>query len=507
MAAKKTVLLTGSSGTMGFAGFKELYAKKDKFNIVLLNRGSEKNRKLFEPYVNDPCVKLVWGDLTNYDDVLEAVNGADYVLHVGGMVSPAADYYPKKTLKTNVTAAQNIVNAIKAQPDPDAVKVVYIGTVAETGDRNPPIHWARTGDPIKISIYDHYAISKVKAEAVFAESGLKHWVSLRQSGILYPAILKNMDPIMFHVPINGVLEWATVEDSGRLLANVCGDDVPEEFWRKFYNIGSGREYRITNFEFEEYLLGALGLPSPKKIFDADWFILRNFHGQWYADSDKLEEYLHFRANIPIKEYFDMMAKKVPAYYRACKVIPSFLKGAVAACAKPFMKKIAMAETYGTLNWRATKDRTRISAYYGTMEDWDKIGNWDTFKVERPTETVTLLDHGYDESKPESELDIEDMKKAAAFRGGECLSDTMVKGDLYTPLKWKSARGNEFEMTPNLVLRGGHWCPEELPWPWDYDTEAKINPFFAQVWYPLHSKDENNYYGPEIFDNFKEKVTE
>lgn len=507
MANKKTVLLTGSSGTMGTAGFKELYAKKDKFNIVLLNRGSEKNRKLFAPYENDPCVKLVWGDLTNYEDVLKAVDGVDYVLHVGGMVSPAADYYPKRTLKTNITAAENIVKAVKAQPDPDAVKVVYIGTVAETGDRNPPIHWARTGDPIKISVYDHYAISKTRAEEVFAESGLRYWVSLRQSGILYPAILKNMDPIMFHVPINGVLEWATVEDSGRLLANVCGDDVPDEFWRKFYNIGSGREYRITNFEFEELLLGALGLPSPKKIFDADWFILRNFHGQWYADSDKLENYLHFRANVPIKEYFDMMAKSVPAYYRACRVIPGFMKGAVAALAKPFMKKIAQADVYGTLNWRATQDKNRITAYYGDMKAWDSIGTWDTFDVRRPTEEITLLDHGFDESKPESELDIEDMKKAAAFRGGECLSETMEKGDIYKPLKWKSARGNEFEMTPNLVLFGGHWCPEELPWPWDYDTEAKLNPFFAQVWYPLHDKDENNFYGPEIFDNFKEKVTE
>lgn len=506
MSEKKTVLLTGSSGTMGLAGFKELYAKRDKYNIVLLNRGSDKNKKLFEVYANDPCVKLVWGDLTNYDNVLEAVTGADYVLHVGGMVSPAADYYPLKTLKTNVSAAENIVRAIKAQPDPDKVKVVYIGTVAETGDRNPPIHWARTGDPIKISVYDHYAISKVKAEAVFAESGLRYWVSLRQSGILYPAILKNMDPIMFHVPINGVLEWATVEDSGRLLANVCGDDVPDDFWRKFYNIGSGREYRITNYEFEEYLLNALGLPSPKKLFDANWFILRNFHGQWYADSDKLEEILHFRANIPIKEYFDKMAKMVPAYYRACKAIPAFMKGAVAAVAKPFMKKIAQAETYGTLHWHKTKDKDRISAYYGDIDKWNKIGTWDDIDIRRPSEEVVLLDHGYDESKPESELDLDDMKKAAAFRGGECLSESMVKGDLYTPLKWKSARGNVFEMTPNLVLRGGHWCPEELPWPWDYDTEAKINPFFAQVWYPLHSKSEHNFYGPEIFDKFKEKVT-
>ena len=90
--SKKTVFLTGSSGTMGWAGFKELYAKKNEFNIVLLNRGSQKNKDKFKDYENDPAVKLVWGDLTNYEDVLECVTGADYVLHVGGMVSPAADY-------------------------------------------------------------------------------------------------------------------------------------------------------------------------------------------------------------------------------------------------------------------------------------------------------------------------------------------------------------------------------------------------------------------------------
>ena len=514
---KKTVFLTGSSGNMGFAGFKELYARKNEFNIVLLNRGSEKNRLKFKDFENDPSVKLVWGDLTNYDDVLECVNGADYVLHVGGMVSPAADYFPKKTIMTNTTAMRNIVNAVKAQPDPDNVKVVYIGTVAETGDRNPPIHWGRTGDPIKISIYDHYAISKVYAEMIIAESGLKHWVSLRQSGILYPAILKNMDPIMFHVPINGVLEWATIEDSGRLLANVCGDDVPEDFWRKFYNIGSGKEYRITNFEFEELLLGALGLPSPKKLFNADWFLLRNFHGQWYADSDKLEEYLHFRANTPIKKYFDNMAKQVPLYYRACKAFVGPTKNLIAAVAKPFMKKIAETDVFGTLNWKKTNHHARLTAYYGTEKDRNSIGSWKEFKVERPTEKVTLLDHGYDESKPLTELDAADMEKAAEFRGGKFLEENYQKGDIYTKKHWECAFGHKFEMSPNLVLLGGHWCPECSPLPWDpedmnsdrqykwnYDEVAKKNPFFNQVWAPLHSPDEHNVYGREIFDEFGEK---
>lgn len=220
MTGKKTVALTGGSGTMGFQGFLELYSHKEEFDIRLLLRDSQKNRKKFAKYLDDPAVKIVWGDLTKYADVLELVTGAGYVLHVGGMVSPAADYYPVSTIKTNVTAAEHIVRAVKAQPNPDEIKVVYIGTVAETGDRSIPVHWGRTGDPIQISVYDHYALSKVRAEAIFAESGLRHWVSLRQSGILYGNLLKKMEPIMYHVPMNGVLEWATVEDSGRLLRKV-----------------------------------------------------------------------------------------------------------------------------------------------------------------------------------------------------------------------------------------------------------------------------------------------
>lgn len=493
----KTVFLTGASGNMGHAGFLEIYQASEQFHIVLLLRDSEKNREMFQEYMNDERVKIVWGDLTNYDSVLECVTGSDVVLHVGGMVSPAADYYPKKTLTTNITAAENIVRAVKAQENSDSIRVVYIGTVAQTGDRNPPIHWARTGDPIKISVYDHYAISKTVAESKFAESGLKQWVSLRQSGILYPNILKNYDPIMFHVPINGVLEWATVEDSATLLLRLCQDNIPGDFWRSFYNIGSGKQYRLTNFEFEELLLDTIGLGDPRKIFDANWFITRNFHGQWYADSDKLEEMLHFRHNIPVRRYFKEMGKKVPGYYKLAK-LAKFAPGIVKALG---MKPLTEKPIYGTMSWFKDNNEKRISAYYGSREDWEKIGSWKDFKIIKPTSEVSLLDHGYDESKPLSELDIEDMKKAAAFRGGECLSETMEKGDIYTPLKWKCAHGHEFEMSPNLVLRGGHWCPQELPMPWNYDEEAKVNPFFAQVWYPLHSKDENNFYDKSIYEGF------
>ena len=504
---KKTVALTGASGTMGYQGFLELYGRKDRFRIALLLRDSKKNRKKFEKYSQDPAVRLVWGDLTRYEDVLDLVNGADYVLHVGGMVSPAADYYPIKTQKTNITAARNIVRAVKAQANPDAVKVVYIGTVAETGDRNIPIHWGRTGDPINISVYDHYARSKVLAEAVFAESGLRYWVSLRQSGILYPAILKNMEPIMYHVPMNGVLEWATVEDSGRLLANVCGDDIPEEFWRRFYNIGSGEEYRLTNFRFQDLLLRTIGLGGVKQLFQPNWFATRNFHGQFYYDSDVLEQYCHFRANVPVEEYFRGLLNQVEFYFRL-----AFLGRPWAPLLKRFfMKSIAETPVYGTLWWAKQKDAARMNAYFGGQEAFEKLPTrWEDFELLFPNTNVDspqvrLLDHGYDESKPFESLTLEDLRQAAAFRGGQCLAEELP--DLYTPIRWRSALGNEFEMSANLVLRGGHWCPQELPWPWDYDAEAKRNPFFAQVWYALHDPAESNFYGPEIFDSFRETVTE
>ena len=511
--AKKTVFITGGTGTMGWAAFQELLKYPNDVNIRLLARKGPKNFKLLKPYLSYPNVKVVWGDLLDYESIQEGINGCDYVLHIGGMVSPAADYKPYTTLKTNVTAAEYIVKAVKEQPDPDAVKVCYIGTVAETGCRNAPIHWGRCGDPIKISIYDHYAISKTIAERIFAESGLKHWVVMRQSGILYPALLHNMEPIMYHVPLNGVLEWATVEDSGRLMSNfVTEENLPEEFWRSFYNIGSGKEYRLTNYEFEKLLLGCIGLGDPKEMFDPNWFTLKNFHGQFYADGDLLEKYLHFRENLPVEMYFERLAEQVEAYFRIPKYIPT--KKLIGFGAKPFMKKIAETKQWGTLDWIKNKDQDRISAFYGTYEDWQKIGAYwsmfdlETFDKHNSAAEEFKLDHGYDESKPLSELDLNDMKQAAEFRGGKVVSKKMTKGDIYSKLKWKCGTcGGEFSASPNLVLRGGHWCPDcTIPTvKWNYDEVARTNPFFAQVWYNDHSPEENNvYYFDKLFEGWERK---
>ena len=500
---KPTVFMTGATGTMGTAALEELIKDIDKIKLKLLVRDSSKNKSLLSKHMNNPSIEIIWGDLLSYENILEGVKGSDYIFHIGGMVSPQCDTKPYLTLKTNITAVENITKAILEQENKDNIKLVYIGSVAETGDRNYPRHWGRTGDPIKISIYDHYALSKVLAEKHVVESGIKNWVSLRLSGIVFPNILKSATAITFHVPLNGVLEWCTVEDSGTLIRKVLLEDLKgnlgKNFWGRFFNVGSGKEYRLTNYEFESLTFDCLGMPGVERVFEPNWFATKNFHGHFYYDGDKLEEMLHFRENLPVKDYFKRLGTKVSYYLKLGGYIPSFL---VAPATKMYMKRIAYTKELGTLDWIYNKNNQRINIYFGGIEEYNKIpSTWDKFELmkfekENSSGDKFICDHGYDETKNEDDLDINDMKKAAEFRGGECLSENMNKGDLKSKLKWKCGYCKcEFEASPCLILLGGYWCPQcYIPVKqWDYDNIAKSNPFFAQVWDFNHSKNECNVY--------------
>ena len=73
MAIKnKTAFITGASGTMGWAAFKEIYENRPDITQNVLLRDSEKNRKLFAPYLGDKRVNIIWGDFNNYDSILRS---------------------------------------------------------------------------------------------------------------------------------------------------------------------------------------------------------------------------------------------------------------------------------------------------------------------------------------------------------------------------------------------------------------------------------------------------
>ena len=154
-------------------------------------------------------------------------------------------------MEVNFGGTRNLIEAVKKLGQNDTTRFVYIGTVAETGDRMPPIHWGRVGDPIKPSMFDYYAVSKIAAERYVIESGLKYWASLRQTGIMGPAMAKIRDAIQFHNCLDNVLEYVSDRDSGRLMCHLAAytesHQLPEAFWGHIYNIGGGESCRVDTY--------------------------------------------------------------------------------------------------------------------------------------------------------------------------------------------------------------------------------------------------------------------
>lgn len=491
--------MTGAGGGMGYESFKQMLPDLGSlYDLVILVRESEKNHRLFDPYEGKEGLTVVYGDLLNPEDVGSCVSLSDMVLHIAAFVSPAADYYPGKAMENNYGSVINIVNAIRNQGKEDTYKLVYIGTVAETGDRMPPIHWGRVGDPIKPSVFDYYAVSKVAAERYVIDSGLKNWVSLRQTGIIGPAMAKIRDAIQFHNCIYNVLEYVSDRDSGRAMRNLAAFDsdgsLDESFWGHIYNIGGGEKCRVSTLEMYRAMYGVLGFKSLDPIIDPKMYATRNFHGQYYLDSDKLENYLHFRSD-GMQYFYDAYLKELGGAVTAGKIITKLPGGQklMGAIIKSTFREILNSE-HGTKHWLDTNMEDHIDAYWGSKKAWEELPA-KLSEMEEFTDwnTVVQIDHGYDESKPESELTLDDMKQAAEFRGGTCDSAEMKKGDWKTPLDFTCQFGHHFKGSPRLILEGGHWCDECERKSWNYGNRAKKDRFFAQVWNPLHDEDELREY--------------
>ena len=524
---KKVVVVTGASGSMGGEVIKSILLadkKNDRFKVVILLRKKHDNEelaiKLKRKYKGD--IDIIFGDLSDFCDCEKIVKKADYILHCAAIIPPVSDHHPHLAESSNFGGTKNLIDAIHTAGRAEHVKFVEVGSVAEYGNRNYKHPWGRVGDPLIVSAYDFYAVTKLKAERYVIESGLKYWVSLRQSGILYDDILfHNLnDGLMFHTAWNTPIEWATARASGIMLRNLIEKDtdgtLPEKFWRNVYNIGNGPDARVTGFETVDRGFKMMGV-SAKKIFRPNWNIARNFHCMWYYDSNILNDYLDFWVEGH-EAFWKKLSKKL-WYFKLGKPFPNLIR------------KFAIERLFKSNNspkyWVKHNVEGRLQAFFGGVEAYNKIPDtWDNYgllcentlqdeagnvvnyeelkDITKVKEKGLLLSHGYDETKPCEKIGLADCQQAAEFRGGKCLSTIMTEGDLYTKLKWEAHNGEVFHASPYLVLKAGHWAESTAPMPWNFGEMAKHMPFIAQVWYDSHTIEEKCYFSSECY---KDIVTE
>ena len=507
------VAITGATGNMGQATVPQILELKEVAKVKLLVLNTTKDKKEANKFVNKfgkDRVEIIIGNLANLYDCKRLVKDSTYVINMAAVIPPTADYYPEKAIECNFYGTKALVHAIEEikhhQP-----KLIHISTVATYGNRDYRHPWGECADPLLPSVFDTYGMSKVKGELAVLESKVKVWSVIRQTGMLHKNLFKdNLNGgLMFHTPYNVPMEWSTQNDSGLLLKNIIKCDIAGEeknFWKGVYNLGCGASCRITGYDTFAQGFGIIGC-TPEKFLKPNWNATRNFHCMFFSDSDVLENMYHFQRESVVG-FWTQVIRDHPIFNMAKGIQPEIIREFVIV---PLLK-----DSNSPRQWIKDKDNARVIAAFGSMEAAEKLSEkWEDFPLfckgkadngeEIDYEAIKdinnidkfgfRLNHGYDETKPVEELDIADMQAAAEYRGGQCLSRHMIKGDLYTKLKWKCADGHIFRMTPFAILKAGHWCPEccETQGVWNYDHLAKVSPFHAQIWYDTHAKDENNYY--------------
>ncbi len=521
MPQKKVIALTGVTGAMGGEVLSSLMQSPENLSVRCIIYEEEKKIPSFIKKIikkNRDRIFLFRGTVARYEDCQKLLSGADFLIHCASLIPPKSDHNPTGTYLSNYLGTKNLVDAVIEMGN--EIPFVHIATVAMYGHRAYPHVWGRVGDPIISSDYDCYSMYKLKAERYVIDSGLKKFVSLRQTAVLHKYMFANnlKDGLMFHTSFNCPLEWVTDKDSGNLCAKIVEYDCANKldgFWNKIYNIGGGESCRVTGIETLDSGFKLMGYDT-KKLFKPNWNIARNFHGVWFYDSDELENILHFRTQT-YTDYWDGMAKKY-SYFKLAKIVP-----------KPLLIKLVFKRLFKSTNspayWAKHGKEGRLKAFFGGRAKYEAIGeNWNDFPLlcEGKTENGEvdynalkdisnadkyLLDHGYDESKPLESLTFEDLQKAATFRGGKCLESSYAAGDIYRKIKWQCRDGHAFSSSVYTVLKGGYWCPQCCePKPWRYGALAKDIPFYAQVYFDTHTKEEIDDVYP-LFENEDDFIEE
>lgn len=124
------ILITGGAGFIG-SNLTEYFLGKG-YKIVCLDNFATGHRHNIAPFLEHPNYTLVEGDIRNFSDCKEAVEGMDYVLHQAALGSvPRSINDPITTNEVNVSGFLNMITAAR---DAKVKRFIYAASSSTYGD-------------------------------------------------------------------------------------------------------------------------------------------------------------------------------------------------------------------------------------------------------------------------------------------------------------------------------------------------------------------------------------
>ena len=114
----KTILITGGTGSLGKQLTKTILERWPLVKrLVILSRDEQKQFQMNQEFSEHKYIAMRYfiGDIRDYDRLVRAFEGIEYVIHAAAMKHVhIAEYNPMECVKTNVLGAENVINAALA---------------------------------------------------------------------------------------------------------------------------------------------------------------------------------------------------------------------------------------------------------------------------------------------------------------------------------------------------------------------------------------------------------
>jgi UDP-N-acetylglucosamine 4,6-dehydratase (inverting) len=173
MLDKKSILITGGTGSLGNALTKHIFnIYPDIERLVIFSRDEQKQFRMRQKYPQEqyPQIRFFIGDIRDQARIKRALKGIDYVIHAAAMKHvPIAEYNPMECVKTNVLGAENLINACL---ETEVERVVALST-------------DKAAAPINL-----YGATKLTSDKLFiAANNIKGWNPIKFSVVRYGNVM------------------------------------------------------------------------------------------------------------------------------------------------------------------------------------------------------------------------------------------------------------------------------------------------------------------------------
>ena len=217
----KSVLVTGGTGSFGKAFTTILMKEYNPKKLIIFSRDELKQHEMRMAGFDDPVLRYFVGDVRDLDRLKRAMQGVDIVVHAAAMKQvTACEYNPIEAVKTNVSGAQNVIDAAI---DSGVEKVMSIST-------------DKAVNPINL-----YGATKLCAEKLFVQgNGYSGPEGTRFSCTRYGNVLGSRGsvvPVFMHQRETGIVTvtdermtrfWLTLDQGVRFVIRQIGQMVGGE---------------------------------------------------------------------------------------------------------------------------------------------------------------------------------------------------------------------------------------------------------------------------------------